>query len=54
MAGRCFFFCSFALVAITGLAGCSGNPGILPPVLQPTPTSVIFVEAPPSSLAVNA
>lgn len=54
MAGRCFFFCSFALVAITGLAGCSGNPGILPPALQPTPTSVIFVEAPPSSLAVNA
>jgi hypothetical protein len=53
MSGRCLFFCFFALVTIAGLVGCRGGSLSLPNP-QPTPTSVIFLESPPSSLAVNA
>lgn len=54
MAGRVALCFSFALVVMAGLAGCSGGGVHSIPVPQPTPTSVIFLEAPPSSLAVNA
>ena len=37
---------------MAGLTGCSA--GSLPPIPQPKPTSVLFLEAPPASLAVNA
>ena len=54
MTGRFAPFSLVLFVAIAGLAGC--GLGSLPPITppQPTPTSVIFVQAPPASLAVNA
>ncbi len=54
MSGRDVLLCTFALVTFTGLTGCTGGSSSPPPIPQPTPTSVIFVESPPSSLAVNA
>lgn len=55
MSGRYLLFFSFALVTTLELVGCSGS-GSLPtlPNQEPTPISVIFLEAPPTSLAVNA
>jgi hypothetical protein len=55
MTGRTAVFSLVLFVAIAGVAGCGisgGLSSITPP--PPTPTSVIFVQAPPSSLAVNA
>jgi hypothetical protein len=50
MSARFVVFALVLFVAMAGLAGCGmsgGLPSITPPA--PTPTSVIFVEAPPSS-----
>src|ERR1700677_4911504 len=45
------------IIALGTMAGCAGcGIGSLPPLTQqqPTPVSVIFVSAPPTSLAINA
>ncbi len=54
MTGRTAIFSLVLFVAIAEIAGC--GLGSLPPIAppQPTPTSVIFIQAPPASLAVNA
>ncbi|HEY1160144.1 MAG TPA: hypothetical protein VGE83_05905, partial [Terracidiphilus sp.] len=53
MTVRRAFLLVTAVIMIAGLAGCGLPP--LPPLTLPTqPISILFVEAPPSSLAVNA
>lgn len=54
MTGRIAVFSLVLFVAIAGVSGC--GLGSLPPITPPppTPTSVIFIQAPPASLAVNA
>jgi hypothetical protein len=57
MIGRTAVFSLVLFVAIAGLAGCGLGNGSVPPSITPpppTPTSVLFIQAPPASLAVNA
>lgn len=55
MTGRDRFVSYLALVAMAGLTGCTsaGSPS-LPTQPSPQPTAVLFAEAPPKTLAVNA